>query len=95
MYVSVVFVIRCLYSAVREQCFIRIIYYYYYGQFPHRRIVEVLRSPKAVELQVASGCRSPGRRGVVLSKLPQSVCIQVTAQAVSYTHLTLPTRAVV
>ena len=35
MYVSVVFVIRCLYSTVsltliREQRFIRIIYYYYY-----------------------------------------------------------------
>ena len=35
MYVNVVFVIRCLYSAVsltlvREQRFIRIIYYYYY-----------------------------------------------------------------
>ena len=35
MYVSAVFVVRCLYSTmsltlVREQCFIRIIYYYYY-----------------------------------------------------------------
>ena len=36
MYVHVVFVIRCLYSAVSLtlvnyiQCFIRIIYYYYY-----------------------------------------------------------------
>ena len=36
MYVNVVFVISCLYSAVsltlvREQRFVRIIYYYYYG----------------------------------------------------------------
>ena len=34
MYVNVLFVIRCLYSAmsltlVKEQCFIRFIYYYY------------------------------------------------------------------
>ena len=35
MYVNVVFLIKCLHSAVsltlvKEQCFIRIIYYYYY-----------------------------------------------------------------
>ena len=40
MYVSVVFVIRCLYSAVsltlvREQRFTRIIYYYYYFLSSH------------------------------------------------------------
>ena len=40
MYVNVVFVIRCLYSAVsltlvKEQRFIRIIYYYYYHYYYH------------------------------------------------------------
>ena len=39
MYINVVFVIRCLYSTVsltlvREQHFIRIIYYYYYAWYP-------------------------------------------------------------
>ena len=49
MYVNVVFVLRCLYSAVsltlvKEQRFIRILYYYYYQMTTHHTLILRVKS---------------------------------------------------
>ena len=48
--------------------------------------MEVLRSPKAVGLQVAEGCRSPGRRRLSVSRSPRRIGLQVAAERMYSDH---------
>ena len=89
MYVNVVFVISCCYSAVslilvREQRFIIRDSFHI-----SRRIVEVLMSPQGGGLQVASGWNSSGRLRVVVSRSPWRSGLHVAAERMYSGHCTI------